>query len=186
MTCTLAPSLKKNIQDITLDLPLQTSHFVPLSSVSFFCISTSPSSNGVWSGSHPGKLLVNAYWLSLHNSWGCEGGQASCPFCFWRKTQVKNTSGSMFMVIDSTNVPNTGSKIKVSLRWVLAMLSFLPRLPWSLSQGTCLQENSLCELWTLFSKFFHHILWKHTRNPEHLELSLQKNRKCPLLKYKYR
>lgn len=42
---------------------------------------------------------------------------------------MKNTSGSMFVVIDSTNVPNTGSKIKVSLRWVLAMLSFLPRLP---------------------------------------------------------
>lgn len=33
------------------------------------------------------------------------------------------------MVMDSANVPNTGSKIKVSLRWVLAMLAlqFKPR-----------------------------------------------------------
>lgn len=94
MTCTLAPSLRKNIQDITLDLLLKISLFVPLSSISFFCISISPSSNGVWSGFHPGKLLDKC-WLSLHNSWGCNGGQASYPFCFWRKTQVKNTSGSM-------------------------------------------------------------------------------------------
>lgn len=83
------------------------------------------------------------------------------------------------MVMDSANVPNTGSKIKVSLRWVLAMLAlqFKPR---------CMPVGKFTVSFELSVNVSTIFLWKHTRNPQHLELSLQKNRKCPLLKYKYR
>lgn len=59
MTCTLAPSLRKNIQDITLDLLLKISLFVPLSSINFFCISISPSSKGSEVGFTQENCLIN-------------------------------------------------------------------------------------------------------------------------------
>ena len=65
--------------------------FVPLNSVSFLHISISPAP-GRWS--HPGKVIGKCWLIeSIHSSWGWNEEQTSYPFCFWRKTWVKNAPG---------------------------------------------------------------------------------------------